>query len=279
MAERQPEPRVLLRDPAGDDGGGGQAALHADAERGGSRTRQPVGREGHRVHEDRRAQPLGLGEEAEETRVAQGCPADARGDLHAGQARLGDVRQLVGGEIGVLQRHRAQAVDPAGRRRAQAGQVLVDPAGQVAPGRGRQPVVQQRGERRGDLGVDPAGRGGGQPPLRVEPGLPRGEAHRSRPQQPGAVGPGRLHPRPLVRVAPGHGPGKPGERAGDHMGVRVDQHHDHLPGTMATCTASSPGTSPASVSMARAMSSRPNVCVCIRSSGNRPVSMSRIASA
>ena len=53
----------------------------------------------------------------------------------------------------------------------------------------------------------------------------------------------------------------------------------YAPGMIATCTASSPGTSPASVSMARGTSSRPNVCVCIRSSGNRPVSISRIASA
>ena len=53
----------------------------------------------------------------------------------------------------------------------------------------------------------------------------------------------------------------------------------YRPGTMATCTASCPGTSPASVSMARPTSDSPKVWVCIRASGNRPVSISRIASA
>ena len=230
VAERQSQPGVLLRDPAGEDGGGGQAALHADAERGGRRAGQPVKRRRHRVHEDRRSQPLGLGEEAEEPAVGQRRPADVGGDLHAGQAGLRDVLQFGGGQVGVLQRHRTEPVDPAGRRCAQAGHVLVDPAGEVPPGTGGQPVVQQRRKRGDDLRVHPAGRAGGQAPLRVEPGLPRGEAQGPGRQDPRPRLPfplhGRLHPRPVGRVAAGY---RLGKRAGDHVGVSIDQHGITLP--------------------------------------------------
>jgi hypothetical protein len=178
VTERQPEPGVLLRDPAGHHGGGGQAAVHADAERGGRRTRQPVGRDGHRVHEYRRPQALGLREEPAEALVGQRQTADVGGDLDAGQAGLGDVHELASGQVGVLERHRAEAVDPARRGGAQAGDVLVDRAGHVAAGLGRQAVAQQRRERGHDFRVHPAGGARGQALLRIEPDRPGREAHR-----------------------------------------------------------------------------------------------------
>ncbi len=211
VTEGQPEPRVLLRDPAGDNGGRGQRPLDTDPEGGRRDSRQPVRRRRHRVHEDRRSQPLGLGEEAEEPAVGQRRPADVGGDLHAGQAGLRDVLKFGGGQVGVLQRHRTEPVDPAGCRCAQAGHVLVDPAGEVPPGTGSQPVVQQRRKRRDDLRVHPAGRAGGQASLRVEPGLPCGEAH----------GPGRQDARATIRrLHRGQSTGsQPGTASGNEPGI------------------------------------------------------------
>jgi hypothetical protein len=147
MAERDPQSRVLLRHPAGDDRRGAERRLRADAERRDRGARQPVGRHRHAVHEDGGAEPVDLRPEAVELRLVQRLAVDVGGDLDAGQPGLQHLGQLGRRHVGVLQRHRAQAVEPGGEGGDQAGDVLVGDPAQVAADLGGGPVVQQRGER------------------------------------------------------------------------------------------------------------------------------------
>jgi hypothetical protein len=234
VAEGQPQRGELLRHPAGNDGRGGQRSLDPDAEGGRGRTRQAFGRHGHRMDEDRHPRPFGFPEELTEPWVTQRHPADVGRDFHAGQSEAGHGGKLRGGQAGILQRDRAEPVYPARRGRAQRGDVLVDPPGQVPPRHKRQRVVQQRRERRDHLGVHPAGRAGGQPLLGVEPRRPRGEPHRPRRQHPRVTLGGHRRPR---RVAPGR---RGRKRPRHHVRVRVDQHRNPSPVVSIQAPASKP---------------------------------------
>ena len=200
-------------------------------------------------------------------------------------AGLGDLGQLGRGHVRVLHRDSAEAVEARRVRGDQAGDVLVGDLGQVAASLGGGAVVQQRGERGEQLRVQAAGRGRLEALLRVEPHRFRGKPHRPVHQEPGAVD---------VRVRLGRRPGRGvaavrrrPEVAREDVRVRVDDRHGaslqiptdpYRPGMIATWMPSSPGTSPASSLMACSTSSRPYRCVCIRSSGNLPDSISVIAS-
>ena len=136
-----------------------------------------LGRHRHAVHEDGRADPVNLGPEPVELGLVQRLPVDVGGDLDAGQAGLHDLGQLGRRHVRVLQRHRAEAVEPGGEGGDQARDVLVGDPAQLPADFGGGPVVQQRGERREHLRVEPAGRRRRQAPLRVEPDRLGGEPH------------------------------------------------------------------------------------------------------
>ena len=229
VAERDPQARVLLRDPAGDDRRGAERGLRADAERGDRGTRQPVGRHRHAVHEDGGAEPVGLRPEPVELRLVQRLAVDVGGNLDAGQAGLQDLGQLGGGHVRVLQRQRAETVEPGGEGGDQARDVLIGDPAQVAADFGAGPVVQQRGERREYLRVEPAGRRRRQAPLRVEPDRLRGEPHRAVDEE--LAGSliqvrVRLRRRPAAWVAPG---GRRAEVRREDVRVRVDDRHEISP--------------------------------------------------
>jgi hypothetical protein len=216
------------------------------------------------------------------------------------QALVPDRLQLRGGGVRVLHRRHPEPDQPGGVGSAQRRAELVDVPRQRQPVGGGQVVPQQRGHRREHLGVDARGVLFRDAPLGVEEHVAGPEPGGAEQQRPCAVAVDGLHPRETLRRV---------RRVvvGQQVGVGVDEHSKsssrmpHLGallllwrgqeqqygskvrsqwwGWTETWTACCPFTSPASVSIARAVSSRPNVWVCNFSRGNRRLSMIAIASA
>ena len=108
-----------------------------------------------RVHEDGGAQVLGGLEEGVERGVAEVHAVRVGADLHAGQAELADAAlELRDGEVGRLQRHRAEAGEARRVVADDAGEVLVEEAREVGGVLGLGPVAEHHGHRREHLHVD-----------------------------------------------------------------------------------------------------------------------------
>ena len=96
-----------------------------------------------RMDEDQDAELLGLGPERMELRVGQLLAVDAAADADAAQAELLDaVLELLGGEVGMLQRHRREGDEAVGIGGAELGQLLVLDLDQLAPRRRARPLYQ-----------------------------------------------------------------------------------------------------------------------------------------
>src|SRR5205823_3192852 len=79
-----------------------------------------------RVDEDHHAELLGLGPERVELRIADLRAVDAPADTGAAQPVLLDaLLELLGGEVGVLERHRREGDEALGVRGARLGELLV----------------------------------------------------------------------------------------------------------------------------------------------------------
>ena len=85
-----------------------------------------------RVHEDQHAQFLALRPERVEFRVGQFLAGDAAGDADAAEAEVLDrVLELLGGEVGILQRRRRKGDEAVGMAGAELDQRFVLDADQL----------------------------------------------------------------------------------------------------------------------------------------------------
>ena len=121
-----------------------------------------------RVDEQERPQFLRRGPERVQLRVGQVAAGHAGGDLGAAHAELGVGHpQLVGGELGVLQRHRGQAHQAVRLLRDRRGDVLVGRSDDVVGQRRVGPVVVEGGDDADRVDVDAGGVHLGQPGAEV----------------------------------------------------------------------------------------------------------------
>ena len=131
MRQHQLELRALLQHAAEDQ------VMHRH--RGIQRIADHVGKvmiaeaprlgEAGRMHEDRQAEFLGLGEDRAEAVLGQVGAGDVGGDLDAAQAeRFVQPLQFGNGKLGRLERHRAEADEAVGMPRHDIGDVVVDHA-------------------------------------------------------------------------------------------------------------------------------------------------------